>query len=103
MTRLAAFPRSAYNVNVELSLPNFPIVYMNDVVITIRDRRRRRNDIGKLDGIGNVKTVIVEGAAFRVKKFRDKYTVWSRGPLFSEVVISVRDTMIDDPRHLLDT
>ncbi|XP_046598676.1 A disintegrin and metalloproteinase with thrombospondin motifs 3-like [Neodiprion lecontei] len=89
MTRLAVIPRSAYNVRVELTLPRLAVGQLIDVVITIRDRRRRRNDIGTFDTSGRADVLVVEGAAFHPQKLGDTYTIWSRGPVFTEIVISL--------------
>ena len=90
MTRMAVIPRGAYNVRVDVTIVKAFAVYMENATIAIRDGKRRRNDVGSFDARGRGQMVIVEGAAFRPQKLDDTYTMWARGPLFAEIIVSVR-------------
>lgn len=83
---------------VRLSLRNLAITD-TPITLTIRDRRRRRNDFGKFDSMGKAEVLIVEGAVFTAEKFVDEYTIRSRGSLLSEVVVSVGVSANKIPRE----
>lgn len=63
----------------------------NSVIITIKDGRKQKNDIKYFDSQGKGKIVIVEGAAFRPQRINETYTMWARGPLLKDIVVSVSE------------
>ncbi|XP_024943397.1 A disintegrin and metalloproteinase with thrombospondin motifs 3 [Cephus cinctus] len=89
MTRVAVVPHAAYNIRVDVTVLQAPADYKENVTITVRDRRRRRNDVKGFDSRGRGQILIVEGAAFRPQKLGDTYTMWAKGPLFAEIVVSI--------------
>lgn len=57
--------------------------------ILVRDGQRRRYEISEFDADGRAPVMIIEGAAFRIERLEEKYVLWSRGPVYSEIVVSV--------------
>ena len=94
MTRLAVIPFSAYNIRVDVTIIEAFSSYNNDLTIVIRDGRRRKNEISHFDSQGRGQVLVVEGAAFRPQKINETYTLWARGPVFSEIVVSVSELFI---------
>ena len=89
MTRVSVIPRGSYNLSIEVTIDEQMLVNDN-VTFTIRDARRHRNDLTGFDSTGRGSTVVVEGAAFRSRKIKNTYEIWSRGPILAEVIVSVR-------------
>ena len=89
MTRLAVIPPSAYNIRVDVTVTEAFSSHSNNLSIIIRDGRRHKNVISHFDSQGRGQVLIVEGAAFRPQKINDTYTMWARGPVFTEIVVSV--------------
>lgn len=89
-TRLAVVPKSAHNVKIVVTvLLMDAIPHEGNVKILIRDAEKRRYEISDFDIDGRAAVVVVEGAAFRVERFEEKYVLWSRGPVRSNLVVSV--------------
>lgn len=59
------------------------------MIILIKDGRKQKSEIKHFDSQGKGKIVIVEGAAFRPQKINETYTMWSRGPVLKEIIVSV--------------
>lgn len=93
MTRVSIIPRGSYNVSIEVAIERRH-AHRGNVTLTIRDARRRRNDLTGYDSTGRGRTVIVEGAAFRSQKTGDTYEIWARGPILSEVIVSVKKILV---------
>ncbi|XP_043274016.1 A disintegrin and metalloproteinase with thrombospondin motifs 2-like [Venturia canescens] len=89
MTRVAIVPRGSYNVSVNVTMAAQSSLAHENLTFTIRDRRRRRNDLVEFDSSGLGQISIVEGAAFRSRRFGDAYEIWTRGPVLAEIVISL--------------
>lgn len=89
MTRLAVIPLLAYNIRVDVTIAESLSSYDDDLNIVIRDGRRHKNEISHFDSRGRGQVLVVEGAAFRPQKINETYTMWAKGPVFSEIVVTV--------------
>ncbi|XP_012282946.1 A disintegrin and metalloproteinase with thrombospondin motifs 3 [Orussus abietinus] len=89
MTRAGIVPRASYNIRVDVTIVQVPTKFRDDLTIAVRDGRRRRYDVKGYDSKGRGQVLVVEGAAFRPQKLGDTYTMFARGPLFAEIVVSL--------------
>ncbi|XP_033231310.1 A disintegrin and metalloproteinase with thrombospondin motifs 3-like isoform X3 [Belonocnema kinseyi] len=89
VTRLAVIPFLAYNIRVDVTIAKELLSYNGDLNIVIRDGRRHKNEISDFDFRDRNQVLVVEGAAFRPQKINETYTMWARGPVFSEIVVTL--------------
>ena len=65
------------------------IPHEGSVKIALRDGQRKNHQISSFDVDGRARVTVVEGAAFRAERLEENYVLWSKGPVMSEVVVSV--------------
>ena len=84
-------PKSSHNIKVVVTiLLADSIPHEENMKILMRDAQRSRYEISEFDVDGRAPVMVIEGAAFRIERLEERYILWSRGPVMSEVVISVR-------------
>ncbi|KAJ8672549.1 hypothetical protein QAD02_003808 [Eretmocerus hayati] len=93
-TRLAVLPEFACNIKVVVTILLADTVpHEGSTRILLRDIRKRRHEVSEFDVDGRAPVIIIEGGAFRIERLEEKYVLWSRGPLMSEIVMSLLATL----------
>lgn len=89
-------PKTSHNVKVVVTiLLADSVPHEGNMKILLRDlAQRRRYEVSEFDAYGRAPVMIIEGAAFRIERLEEKYVLWSRGPVNSEIVVSVNFTPI---------
>ncbi|OXU21320.1 hypothetical protein TSAR_009108 [Trichomalopsis sarcophagae] len=89
-TRLAVIPKSSHNIKVVVTVLLMDSVpHEGNMRILVRDGQRKRHEISEFDSDGRAPVMIIESAAFRLERLEEKYVLWSRGPIASEIVVSL--------------
>jgi hypothetical protein len=87
---LAVIPRSAYNIKVVVTiLLTDSIPHEGNMKILVRDGQRKRHEISVFEIDGRASVTIIDGVAFRVERMEEKYVLWSKGPVTTEMIVSV--------------
>lgn len=83
-------PKSSHNIKIVVTVLLLDSVpHEGNMRLLVRDGQRRRHEMSEFDADGRAPVVIIEGAAFRLERLEEKYVLWSRGPVDSEIVVSV--------------
>lgn len=93
--RLGVIPPSAHNIRIDVTISGLSSTENNSMIILIKDGRKQKSEIKHFDSQGKGKIVIVEGAAFRPQKINETYTMWSRGPVLKEIIVSLSLVDVD--------
>ncbi|XP_056648197.1 A disintegrin and metalloproteinase with thrombospondin motifs 2-like isoform X3 [Diorhabda sublineata] len=85
-SRISVFPEQAHELKTEINLTKY---HSDNPVMAVILKNRKRKSYSVISPDSVVRNKIFEGARFHYQRVNNRYAIWAKGPIHSEMVVLI--------------